>query len=111
MLEYIQLRSAGHSIIDSAVEGAVLGLQPIMMTMLVATFGLLPAAMSHRRHWFGLAAAVSFVFALNSGETTPCRRSSVVILCWKAAATSLKVLRGARVGLSLSYGGPSGGAN
>ncbi len=32
---------------DSAVEGAVLRLRPIMMTMLVATFGLVPAAMSH----------------------------------------------------------------
>ena len=48
MLEYInQLRSKGHSIIDSAVEGAVLRLRPIMMTMLVATFGLVPAALSH----------------------------------------------------------------
>ena len=32
---------------DSAVEGAVLRLRPIMMTMLVATLGLLPAATSH----------------------------------------------------------------
>jgi cobalt-zinc-cadmium resistance protein CzcA len=48
MLEYInQLRVRGHSIEDSAVEGAVLRLRPIMMTMLVATLGLLPAAMSH----------------------------------------------------------------
>jgi len=48
MLEYInQLRSRGYSIVDSAVEGAVLRLRPIMMTMLVATLGLLPAAMSH----------------------------------------------------------------
>ena len=48
MLEYInQLRVSGHSIEDSAVEGAVLRLRPIMMTMLVATLGLLPAAMSH----------------------------------------------------------------
>jgi heavy metal efflux system protein len=48
MLEYInQLRSRGHTIVDSAVEGAVLRLRPIMMTMLVATLGLLPAAMSH----------------------------------------------------------------
>ena len=47
MLEYInQLRSRGHTIVDSAVEGAVLRLRPIMMTMLVATLGLLPAAMS-----------------------------------------------------------------
>jgi len=48
MLEYInQLRARGHSIADSAVEGAVLRLRPIMMTMLVATLGLLPAALSH----------------------------------------------------------------
>jgi heavy metal efflux system protein len=48
MLEYInQLRAKGYSIEDSAVEGAVLRLRPIMMTMLVATFGLLPAALSH----------------------------------------------------------------
>jgi cobalt-zinc-cadmium resistance protein CzcA len=48
MLEYInQLRARGNSIEDSAVEGAVLRLRPIMMTMLVATLGLLPAALSH----------------------------------------------------------------
>jgi cobalt-zinc-cadmium resistance protein CzcA len=48
MLEYInQLRARGHSVEDSAVEGAVLRLRPIMMTMLVATLGLLPAALSH----------------------------------------------------------------
>src|SRR6202041_3282136 len=48
MLEYInQLRVRGHSIDQSAVEGAVLRLRPIMMTMLVATLGLLPAATSH----------------------------------------------------------------
>jgi cobalt-zinc-cadmium resistance protein CzcA len=48
MLEYInQLRARGHTITDSAVDGAVLRLRPIMMTMLVATLGLLPAALSH----------------------------------------------------------------
>jgi heavy metal efflux system protein len=48
MVEYInQLRVRGHTIIDAAVEGAVLRLRPIMMTMLVATLGLLPAALSH----------------------------------------------------------------
>ena len=48
MLEYInQLRARGYSIEESAVEGAVLRLRPIMMTMLVATLGLLPAALSH----------------------------------------------------------------
>ncbi|MFY9680971.1 MAG: CusA/CzcA family heavy metal efflux RND transporter [Candidatus Sulfotelmatobacter sp.] len=48
MLEYInQLRSRRYTIEDAAVEGAVLRLRPIMMTMLVATLGLLPAALSH----------------------------------------------------------------
>ncbi len=48
MLEYInQLRARGYTITDAAIEGAVLRLRPIMMTMLVATFGLLPAAFSH----------------------------------------------------------------
>jgi cobalt-zinc-cadmium resistance protein CzcA len=48
MLEYInQLRAKRFSIEDAAVEGAVLRLRPIMMTMLVATLGLLPAALSH----------------------------------------------------------------
>ena len=48
MLEYInQLRAHGMSIEEAAIEGAVLRLRPIMMTMLVATLGLLPAAMSH----------------------------------------------------------------
>jgi len=47
MLEYInQLRARGHTIEEAAVDGAVLRLRPIMMTMLVATFGLLPAALS-----------------------------------------------------------------
>jgi cobalt-zinc-cadmium resistance protein CzcA len=48
MLEYInQLRVRRFTIEDAAVEGAVLRLRPIMMTMLVATLGLLPAATSH----------------------------------------------------------------
>jgi cobalt-zinc-cadmium resistance protein CzcA len=48
MVEYVnQLRARGYTIEQSAVEGAVLRLRPIMMTMLVATLGLLPAALSH----------------------------------------------------------------
>ena len=48
MLEYInQLRARGNSVVESAIEGAVLRLRPIMMTMLVACFGLVPAALSH----------------------------------------------------------------
>jgi cobalt-zinc-cadmium resistance protein CzcA len=48
MIEFInQLRARGNPIEDAAIEGAVLRLRPIMMTMLVATLGLLPAAMSH----------------------------------------------------------------
>jgi cobalt-zinc-cadmium resistance protein CzcA len=48
MVEYInQLRARGHTVLDAARDGAVLRLRPIMMTMLVATLGLLPAATSH----------------------------------------------------------------
>jgi len=56
MIEFInQLRarrkgmeeSSHEHIVDAAVEGAVLRLRPVMMTMLVATLGLLPAALSH----------------------------------------------------------------
>ena len=56
MIEFInQLRarrkgmevSSQEHIVEAAVEGAVLRLRPIMMTMLVATLGLLPAALSH----------------------------------------------------------------
>jgi cobalt-zinc-cadmium resistance protein CzcA len=47
MLEYInQLRARGYSIEEAAIEGAVLRLRPILMTMLVATLGLMPAAVS-----------------------------------------------------------------
>lgn len=47
MLEYInQLRARGESILDAAVDGSVERLRPIMMTMLVASIGLLPAALS-----------------------------------------------------------------
>jgi heavy metal efflux system protein len=56
MIEFInQLRarrrgmeeSSETHIIEAAVEGSVLRLRPVMMTMLVATLGLLPAALSH----------------------------------------------------------------
>ena len=48
MLECInQCRSRGDSIEQSAIEGSVLRLRPVIMTMLVATLGLLPAALSH----------------------------------------------------------------
>ncbi len=56
MIEFInQLRahrrgmeeSTQAHIVEAAVEGAVLRLRPIMMTMLVATLGLMPAALSH----------------------------------------------------------------
>jgi cobalt-zinc-cadmium resistance protein CzcA len=48
MVEYInQLRVRGRTVREAAKEGAALRLRPILMTMLVATLGLLPAAMSH----------------------------------------------------------------
>jgi cobalt-zinc-cadmium resistance protein CzcA len=47
MLEYInQMRVSGHTVESAAIEGAVLRLRPIIMTMLVATLGLIPAAVS-----------------------------------------------------------------
>jgi cobalt-zinc-cadmium resistance protein CzcA len=47
MLEYInQLRARGEPIMDAAINGSVKRLRPIMMTMLVASVGLLPAALS-----------------------------------------------------------------
>jgi cobalt-zinc-cadmium resistance protein CzcA len=48
MLEYInQLRSRGHSVAEAVHQGAVLRFRPILMTMLVASLGLVPAATSH----------------------------------------------------------------
>jgi len=48
MLECInQMRVNGLPVKEAALEGAVLRLRPILMTMLVATLGLLPAALSH----------------------------------------------------------------
>ena len=56
MIEFInQLRarrrgmeeSSQQHILEAAIEGSVLRLRPVMMTMLVATLGLLPAALSH----------------------------------------------------------------
>jgi cobalt-zinc-cadmium resistance protein CzcA len=48
MVEYInQLRARGYSILDAANDGAVLRFRPILMTMLVASLGLVPAATSH----------------------------------------------------------------
>jgi cobalt-zinc-cadmium resistance protein CzcA len=56
MIEFInQLRAQREAsegfkeenIIEAAVEGSVQRLRPVMMTMLVATLGLLPAALSH----------------------------------------------------------------
>jgi cobalt-zinc-cadmium resistance protein CzcA len=48
MVEYInQLRARGHSILDAARRGAIGRFRPILMTMLVASLGLVPAATSH----------------------------------------------------------------
>jgi len=48
MVEYMnQLRSRGASVLDAAKDGAVLRFRPILMTMLVASLGLVPAATSH----------------------------------------------------------------
>jgi len=48
MIEQInQLRARGRPIVTAAIEGAVLKFRPVLMTMLVAALGLLPAALSH----------------------------------------------------------------
>jgi cobalt-zinc-cadmium resistance protein CzcA len=48
MVEYMnQLRSRGESVLVAAKDGAVLRFRPILMTMLVASLGLAPAATSH----------------------------------------------------------------
>ncbi len=48
MIEYInQLRARGMPIDEAAMVGSARRLRPIMMTMLVASLGLLPAATSH----------------------------------------------------------------
>jgi cobalt-zinc-cadmium resistance protein CzcA len=48
MVEYInQLRARGQNLHDAALHGSARRLRPVMMTILVATLGLLPAAMSH----------------------------------------------------------------
>jgi cobalt-zinc-cadmium resistance protein CzcA len=48
MVEYInQLRARGRPVHDAATAGAVQRFRPIFMTMLVASLGLVPAALSH----------------------------------------------------------------
>jgi cobalt-zinc-cadmium resistance protein CzcA len=48
MVEYInQLRARGRAVHDAARTGAVQRFRPILMTMLVASLGLVPAALSH----------------------------------------------------------------
>jgi cobalt-zinc-cadmium resistance protein CzcA len=48
MVQYInQLRARGQPVREAVIHGATRRLRPIMMTMLVATLGLLPAALSH----------------------------------------------------------------
>ncbi|MBZ5606272.1 MAG: CusA/CzcA family heavy metal efflux RND transporter, partial [Acidobacteriia bacterium] len=48
LVEYMnQLRSRGYSILEAARQGSILRFRPILMTMLVASLGLVPAATSH----------------------------------------------------------------
>jgi cobalt-zinc-cadmium resistance protein CzcA len=48
LIEYInQLRARGLPVREAVIMGSTRRLRPIMMTMLVASLGLLPAAMSH----------------------------------------------------------------
>ena len=66
MLEYInQLRARGNSIEEAAVEGAVLRLRPIMMTMLVATLG--SAACGRMSHGIGSDSQRPFAIVIVGG--------------------------------------------
>ena len=48
MIEFInQLRGRGYPALQAARDGAIQRFRPIMMTMLVASLGLVPAATSH----------------------------------------------------------------
>jgi len=48
MVEYInQLRARGHTVAEAVQQGATKRFRPILMTMLVASLGLVPAATSH----------------------------------------------------------------
>lgn len=48
LVEYMnQLRARGHALEEAVPKAAVMRLRPIMMTMLAAALGLLPAALSH----------------------------------------------------------------
>jgi cobalt-zinc-cadmium resistance protein CzcA len=48
MVEYMnQLRARGYPVLEAAREGALRRFRPILMTMLVASLGLVPAATSH----------------------------------------------------------------
>jgi cobalt-zinc-cadmium resistance protein CzcA len=73
MVEYInQLRATGMSVRDATIEGAVRRLRPILITMLVATLGLLPAAVSHdigsdSQRPFAIIIAGGLAFALVIG--------------------------------------------
>jgi cobalt-zinc-cadmium resistance protein CzcA len=63
MVEYInQLRARGYTPEDAAVEGAVLRLRPIIMTMLVATLGLMPGG-AFARYRLGFAAPLRHCYS------------------------------------------------
>ena len=91
MVEYInQLRARGHRRREARMEGAVLRLRPIMMTMLVATLGLLPAALSHG---IGSDSQRPFAIVIVGGLLTNlaisvscCRRS---MWCWRAGRSGV----------------------
>jgi cobalt-zinc-cadmium resistance protein CzcA len=88
MVEYInQLRARGHPVEFAAEEGAVLRLRPILMTMLVATLGLLPAAMSHD---IGSDSQRPFAIVIVGGLTAALLMSIFLLpslYCWFARPT------------------------
>jgi Entner-Doudoroff aldolase len=108
MVEYInQLRSRGHTIVESAVEGAVLRLRPIMMTMLVATGGVTNAAVARQcldaeaqfftsdgLHPTLIEFAVKEDVVVFPGALTP----TEVIAAWESGVDFVKVVPCAQIG-------------
>jgi hypothetical protein len=70
-----QLRAGGMSVEEAAIEGSVLRFRPIVMTMIVASLGLLPAALSH-----GIGFSTAFC-------DCHCRRTTHRSFSQRAAAT------------------------
>ena len=90
MIEYInQLRGRGYGLHEAVLLGAKRRLRPIMMTMLVASLGLLPAALSHG---IGSDSQRPFAIVIVGGLLTELALSLVLLpafYAWMAGPTDV----------------------